>query len=183
MDATWRTLVTLCRECDWSKPRLVHELQSGLQYRTVPPGHTIDWRIPTCKASLDESAVTILPVRPADERIDQYGNVIEPRFPVTIGVEVMPLTDAPLVPEPSSRHLRAPSTRVAQVSEAALRRKLKEIVDGHPQGTPPLDEKTLHAELEKRLGARVVRDRFRAARDEVAPGFKRPRGRARKNPQ
>ena len=32
--------------------------------------------------------MTILPIRPADERIDQYGNVIEPRFPVTIGVEL-----------------------------------------------------------------------------------------------
>ena len=101
MGATWRTLATLCRECDWSKLRLVQELQSGLQYRTIPPGHTIDWSDSSLQIDLAESTVTILPIRPADERIDQYGNVIEPRFPVTIGVEVRSPSDAPLVPEPS----------------------------------------------------------------------------------
>ena len=46
--------------------------------------------------------MTILPIRPADERIDQYGNVIEPRFPVTIGVEVRSPTDAPPAAESAS---------------------------------------------------------------------------------
>ena len=48
----------------------------------------IDWSDTSLQIDLAESAVTILPVRPADERIDQYGNVIEPRFPITIGVSV-----------------------------------------------------------------------------------------------
>ena len=56
MGATWRTLVTMCRECDWSKLRLVQELQSGLQYRTVPPGHTIDWSDSSLQIDLAEPA-------------------------------------------------------------------------------------------------------------------------------
>jgi hypothetical protein len=44
-DATWRALGTLCRERDWSRPRALYELQNGLPFRTVPPGHEhkIDW--------------------------------------------------------------------------------------------------------------------------------------------
>jgi hypothetical protein len=51
-NATWRSLSTLCHERDWSKPRALFELQNGLRYRTVPPGHTIDWHNPNVERSL-----------------------------------------------------------------------------------------------------------------------------------
>jgi hypothetical protein len=58
-NATWRSLSTLCRERDWSKPRALYELQNGLRYRTVPPGHVVDWRDPTVERSLDVEASTV----------------------------------------------------------------------------------------------------------------------------
>jgi hypothetical protein len=57
-DATWRTFGTLCSERDWSKQRLLYELQNGLPYRTVPPGHTIDWHKPDVVCGLETSEVT-----------------------------------------------------------------------------------------------------------------------------
>jgi hypothetical protein len=61
-NATWRSLGTLCRELDWSKRRLLHELQHGLPYQTIPPGWTIDWHSPTTEQTLnlDASEVTII---------------------------------------------------------------------------------------------------------------------------
>src|SRR5262245_24751127 len=60
MNATWRTLATLCRDLDWSKQRLIYELQNGLRHRTVPPGHTVDWHDPTAVSSLDVEASTVM---------------------------------------------------------------------------------------------------------------------------
>lgn len=42
-DATWRTTGSLCCERDWSKRRLLHELENGLPYQTIPPGYTVEW--------------------------------------------------------------------------------------------------------------------------------------------
>jgi hypothetical protein len=42
-DATWGSLSTHCRALGWSKSRAIYELQNGLRYRTVPPGHVVDW--------------------------------------------------------------------------------------------------------------------------------------------
>jgi hypothetical protein len=58
-DATWRSLSTLCRELDWSRPRLLHELRNGLPYRTVPPGHMVDWHNLDVECSLDEKTSTV----------------------------------------------------------------------------------------------------------------------------
>jgi len=52
-DATWRSLALVCRERGWSKARAVYALQNGLPYRTVPPGHTIDWHNPNVTHGLN----------------------------------------------------------------------------------------------------------------------------------
>ena len=43
MNATWRTTGALCRELDWSKRRLIHEMCNRLRYRTIPEGYVIEW--------------------------------------------------------------------------------------------------------------------------------------------
>ena len=56
-DATWRKPGALCRELDWSRPRLIHELQNGLRYRTFPPA--INWDDPAVRRALDVEASTL----------------------------------------------------------------------------------------------------------------------------
>ena len=58
-DATWRKLGTLCRELDWSRSRLIHELQRGLRYRTFPEDHAINWDDPAVRLALDVEASTL----------------------------------------------------------------------------------------------------------------------------
>jgi hypothetical protein len=171
-DATWRTLGTLCRELDWRRQRLLYELQNGrVPYRTVPPGHVVDWHRPRVLRSLDieASEVTIV--------------VLDRRL--TVGIEVLP-PGAPADAEVPALSANAPSASPVpprKVSEAELRKALLAIVEEHPPGSPPLDEESLHKKVEGRLGAPVARERVLAARNEVAPHFKLPVGRPRKNAQ
>ena len=169
-DATWRSLGTLCRERDWSKPRLVHELQNGPPYQTIPPGHTINWRDPNVLSSLDvdASTVTILPVRPANERIDEYGNVIEPRFPITIGVEVMPPTDAPPAPSPPAA---APVKRWRKPPPAdKLKPAALAVAKTYHPNNPPNAAAWKEA-LEAHLGEKVTREVARNALRDWAPTY------------
>jgi hypothetical protein len=53
------SLSTACRERDWPGLELLHRLQDGLPYVTVPPGHVIDWNDPNVKRSLDVAAGTV----------------------------------------------------------------------------------------------------------------------------
>ena len=89
MNATWRSTGSMCHERGWSRHRLIHELQNGLPNRivphpSVPPGHVIDWSDDAVLSSLDVAAseVTITlggkVAGPGAERIDEYGNVIDP---------------------------------------------------------------------------------------------------------
>ena len=60
--ATWRSLATHCRELDWSRRRLLYELQNELlSYRTIPPGHAINWNDPYDwhGLSIERSEVTL----------------------------------------------------------------------------------------------------------------------------
>jgi len=100
MNVTWRTLGTHCRELDWSKQRLLHELQNGLPYRTIPPGHVIDWHHPDVQRSLD--------VERSEVMINAGGVLFEKAEGAfilgldcpTVGVEVLPPTDAEMPSPP-----------------------------------------------------------------------------------
>ena len=169
-DATWRSLRTLCRERDWSKHRLLHELQNGLPYRTIPEGYVINWHDPRRvqpNLNVEASEVAILDAR---------------RRLVTVGVEVLPPTDAE-VPALSANAPAASPAPPRNVSEADLRSGLQHLVEHHPSGTRPPDEETLHKMLETHLGASIQRDRIRQALKDVAPHFKLPPGRPRKGAQ
>jgi hypothetical protein len=177
-DATWQTTGTLCRKLDWSQRRLLYELQNGLPYRTIPPGSTIDWKADrTAQHTLNPktSTVTFQGPPPVMKNSPFDAVVVFSLGHITVGIEVLPPAD--VLPAP------APSLPPKQVSEAALRRCLLDIVAEHLPGSLPLDEETLHAELERRLEAPIARDRVRQVRDEIAPEFKLPPGRPRKSAQ
>ena len=79
----------------------------------------------------------------------------------------------------------APAPPAAKnVSEAALERCIRAMEKecAEQQRLPPT-EKELHEEVEHRLETEVPRDRVRDARDRVAPNFRRPVGKPRKNAQ
>jgi len=198
-DATWRTLGTLCRELGWSVQRLLYELHNRrVRYRTIPEGYVIDdWLDPYLRPYLNVEASEIsIPSGVVVGAINDAVAVITGRPPppkrrselegMTIGIEVLPPGAQPAdadVPSPSVDAPVASLVPPRKVSEADLRKALLAIVKEHPPDSLPPDEETLHKEVERRLDALLARDRVLAARDEVAPHFKRRVGRPRKNEQ
>jgi hypothetical protein len=183
-DATWRTLGALCRTLGWSRPRLFYELQNGLRSRTFPPGHVFNWHDPSLRCALDVEAST-LPLSCANTSgmatVNSSWTLQEP-----IGIEVLPPEAPPAdadVPLPSAEAPAALPVPPKKVSEADVRKAIQSIVKEHPPGRPPLDEESLVKEVERRVDARLARERVLAARDEVAPHFKLRVGRPRKNAQ
>jgi hypothetical protein len=174
-DATWCSLSTHCRALGWSKARAIYELQNGLCYRTVPPpppGCVIDWHNPDVTHGLDVETGDLTLC------LGVFGGPGWISFDTpTVSIEVLPSTDA--LPAPS---LPLPvAVPRKNVSEAGLRNCILAIVAERPSNPP--DEEELWAEVEKRLGAAVSRDRIRQARDEVAPEWKLAPGRPRKSAQ
>jgi hypothetical protein len=101
-DATWRSLGTLCREQDWSRPRLIYELQNGLPYRSIPPGRAIDWHDPDVVRGLDVEAseATIT------HGVLAVGGVLGLDRP-TVGIEVLPPEDAEMPSPPADEPIAA----------------------------------------------------------------------------
>ena len=87
------------------------------------------------------------------------------------------------MPSPSAEAPAASPVPPRKVSEAELRDAVRVIVEKHPPDTLPLDEEEFHQRVETQLGVQIARERFLAARDDVAPHFKRRVGRPRKNAQ
>jgi hypothetical protein len=207
MSVTWASLGTICRERDWSKHRLLHELQRGLPYRTIPAGHAIDWHSRDTVFAVEPSEVTYT------KGVLDVEGVIGLDRP-TVGIEVLPPTEGALAADEAadaasfaaqvitegalaateSADLAAfsegaaespapdlPAPPAKNVSEAALRECLLAIVRERPDD--PLDEETLIDALEERLGAPVARDRVRRARKDYAADWVLPRGRPRKSAQ
>jgi hypothetical protein len=174
-DATWRKLGTL----GWSQPDALYELQNGWPYRTIPPGHVINWRDPNVRNSLNVQASTVQLL------LGVIGDGMWSGFDiVTVTIEVMPPARAEVGPslDPPDAPVPAPTLR-KPVSDADLRKAVQAIVSEHPQDRPPLDEDELRTEVERRLDKPVARDRVRDMRDAVAPNFKLPPGRPRKSAQ
>jgi hypothetical protein len=191
MDATWRTLGTLCRELGWSRQRLLHELQNGrVPYRTIPEGYVIDdWLDPYLRPYLNIEASEIsIPSGVVVGAINDAVAVItgRPRPPkrrsdlegMTLGIEVLPpgAPADPAVPPPSA-DAPAASPAPRKVSEADVERCLRAIMAERPDDPPGDDE--LFAEVTRRLGVSPGRDRLRQLRRRIAPEWKRPRGHPR----
>src|SRR5262245_54637123 len=90
----WRSLGTLCRELDWSEPRALYELQNGLRYRTIPPGHAVDWHNLDVQRSLDVQASKITLT------LGVFGGPGLGIDRLTLGIEVLPPTDAEMPSPP-----------------------------------------------------------------------------------
>jgi len=176
MNVTWRTLATLCRELDWSRPRLIQELQNGLRHRTIPEGREIDWHSPSVLRSLDveASTVTFGHVKVSGGEGD-YSPLFVGYVQETVGIEVLP-PDAPAAAEvlaPAASQTPPPR----KVSRADVERCLRDIMKERPNDPPGEDE--LFAEMRERLGTSPGRNRLRQLRREIAPRWKRPRGHPR----
>src|SRR5262245_17435824 len=61
-----RSLAIYCRERGWSKQRAIHEIQNGLHWRTMPPGHEheIDWDAFETQHNLNMETGELSPVGP-----------------------------------------------------------------------------------------------------------------------
>src|SRR5262245_873912 len=93
-------LGTLCRELDWSRSRLLYELRQGrVPYRTIPPGHVIDWHDPNVEHSLDVKASTVTLVLGVLDVPGVIGLDC-----ITVGVEVLLPTDDLSPPVAAPRH-------------------------------------------------------------------------------
>jgi hypothetical protein len=182
-DATWRSVGTLCRERSWSQQHLIYELEKGLPYRTDPPGWKVKWgshlwpyfNVGASKLLVPPGGLRGIAPPPSTKHSDLL------TWGVNLRIEVLP-PDAEM-PAPSENAPAASPAPARKVSEADLRNALRAIVEEHPPGSPPLDEESLRKKVEKRLGTELARDRILATRDEVAPHFKLPVGRPRKNAQ
>jgi len=179
MNATWRTLGALCRELDWSKRRLLHELQHGLSYRTIPAGHMVDWHHPDVVRSLDVEASEVTHTRGV---LDVEGALGLDR--PTVGVEVLRPTDASAPPTPVKRQ-RKPVKRqrkpVKRWRKPPPQKDIKNALGNIREVEPTLSGEKLATALCERLGEGMTRQRARDAIRRYAPDTVKPRGRPRKN--
>lgn len=170
-DATWRSPARLCRQLDWSKPRLIEKLQNGLCYRivdpsgTFPEGHKINWADPLVQRYFDVEAGEVkIHVR--------RGSMVEW---LPVGIEVLPLEVE--VPAPSAdASVTTPAPR--RPSDAAVEQCFRDIMKKHPNDPP--SENWMLAEMKQRLGASPGRQRVRDLWQRIAPEWKRPVGAPRK---
>ena len=182
--ATWRSLGTLCRELDWSLRRLIAQLQGGWPYRTIPPGHAINWNDPYDwhGLSIERSEVTLSGRVPVPEGMIGLGNL-------TVGLELRASPDAPAdaeAPSPSVTPPVAPAVSPAPLPSAPrkpltgkeLRECILAIKEERPDDPPSRDD--LREEVENRLNWPVGRDRVDKVRKKVAPQWVNPKGRPRK---
>ena len=175
MNVTWRSAGALCRDRDWSKRRLLHELQHGLPYRTIPPGHTVDWHHPVSAHTfnLETGEVTII----------RGGGRVDGTLALDttiVGIEVLPPTDASAPPTPVKRQ-REPPAPVKRWRKPPPQKDIKGALEDIREAEPTVSGEKLATALCERLGEGMTRERARNAIRRYAPDTVKPRGRPRKN--
>jgi hypothetical protein len=171
----WCTLGSLCRELDWSRPRLIHELQNGLRCRivpheAVPPGYVIDWHSRVSITTLDIEAST---VEIDDPRPRQYDSIVIGPRRLTVGIEVLPPTDTAedLASPPAQRWQKPPPRDVLEAAALA-------VAKTYQPDDPPTQAEWWKA-LNAQLGADVTRKVALRALVDWAPQWQRQRGQKR----
>ena len=172
MNATRSTFGRACRERDWSKKRLEYELQNGLPYwivrhPSVPPNHVINWHDDYVLKSLDVEASTVTlvlggevvgpapdldlkaAIARARERINVYGNVVDPPIVVTVGIEIM-------LPAAGAMDEGRQATRVRMALDRLRDRGL--VLSDH-----------LRPELRRRIGNEIDAEARRTGSSDPAP--------------
>ena len=187
MNATRCSLNDARRAPGWSKGKITDGIEGrkNADGTEVPP--RIPWRRYSQEQGKDVTSETFKPDFTIVTGKVDWDNSELPVFwldgdsDIIEEVEILlPRADAE-VPAPSADAPAASPAPPRTVSEAALRVAVQVIAENHPPGALPLDEETLHRQVETKLGVQVSRERFLAARDDVAPHFKRRVGRPRKN--
>jgi hypothetical protein len=176
MDVTYRSLGALCRDRDWSKRRLLHELQNGLTYRTIPPGHEINWHHPDVERGLDVEASEVTYTKGV---LDVEGALAFDR--PTVGVEVLPPTDALQASSAPPTPVKRQRKPVKPWSKPPPQKDIKGALVNIRETKPTLSGEKLAAALCERLGEGMTRQRARSAIKRYAPETVKPRGRPRKN--
>jgi hypothetical protein len=144
----WRSLNAHCRELHWSKPRAIYELQNGLPFRTIPPGHEheIDWHNRSQLSRLDLSASTMKIWQGVAE------STVSTLF-LTVGIEVLPPVEVP------TDTPKTPSTQWAIAATRALRADNK-IAEGAKKADLA---RFLAAESEKAVKAGQIKRALKAS--------------------
>jgi hypothetical protein len=168
--ATWRSLGTHCRECDWSRPRAICELQNGLPYRTIPPGHVVDWHDPDVELSLDVEASTVTLMLGTVMAEGETCFVLGFDTP-TVGIEVLSPTDAE-VPSPPADAPKATTVRASAQWAIATTRNLR-TENKIPEGVKKKAElaRLLAVESQKAVKAGQIRRALKASylEDQLVP--------------
>jgi hypothetical protein len=164
MDGTWRSTGAL----GWPRQRVLHELRNGREYRTFPPGISIDWRDPNVERTLDLTGSTVTIVRGPKVSALALGLDKE-----TVAIEIRD-GEAPSQREPATKAPAAsPASRRPSVVDET--RVFIEIRDEHPND--PLSEPDLLKEMKRRLdGASPVRERVRELKRTIGANWRRRRG-------
>jgi hypothetical protein len=182
----WCSLDEARRHPDWPEGRLTNALKAGrlpwrgyCQYLDIwvtnetvdqQTGRPVaDWCHPQVEWERSKAILTMV--------VDgELHSITLERIMVRLPTDAIEVPPDAVPPSPTA----APPRRV---SEVELRDAVLAVVNKHPAGSPPLDEKAFHAKVESELGegAQLSRERVLAARDDVAPHFKLPVGRPRKS--
>jgi hypothetical protein len=168
-DATWRSLALLCRERGWSRSRAVYELQNGLPHRFVPalpPRVSIDWHDPDVELCLNVETGDLTLMRGVLFAEGQTCFVLGPDT-LTVGIEVLPPTDAEMPSSPMDAPDALPSVRWARATTRNLRAENKV-----PKGTKKAGlARLLEAEAQKAVKAGQISRALKASylEDQLVP--------------
>jgi hypothetical protein len=171
----WCTTRTLCQKLDWSRTRLIHELQNELRCRivpheAVPPGYVIDWHSRVSITTLDIEAST---VEIDDPRPRQYDSIVIGPRRLTVGIEALPPTDTAedLASSPAQRWQKPPPRDVLEAASLA-------VAETYQPDDPPTQAEWWKA-LNAKLGEPVTRKVALRALADWAPQLQRQRGQKR----
>jgi hypothetical protein len=160
MRATWRSTGAL----GWPKARVLHELQNGREYRTFPPGISIDWSDPNVERTLDLTGSAVTFVRGAKVSAALLG-----LDRLTVAFEIWD-GEKPSQLEPAAN---APAA-LRRATEAEEKQCLITMMKERPND--PLSEPDRLKEMKRRIGARPVRKRVRHLMRTIGAKWKRRRG-------
>jgi len=159
---------------------LLHELQHGLPYRTIPPEHTVDWHHPVTAQTFDMEASEVTIIGALVDGTMAFDTTV-------VGIEVLPPMDASAPPTPVSapptpvKRQRKPPAPVKRWRKPPPQKDIKGALVNIRETKPTLSGEKLETALCERLGEGMTRQRARDAIKQYAPDTVKPRGRPRKN--
>ena len=113
------------RERAWSPSRMIHEMQNGLPYRTIPEGYVIDWHDPRVESLLNVKASEI-EIFVAGRWKTVWIEVLPPTVATTVAPAPSALPPQPATCGPRKRSPRARRSReIARLLEVESEQAVK----------------------------------------------------------